>query len=116
MNHARSLPRLCALSLAAAALSASASCGSAYCTLMTDRYAQGSGEPHPGWSADLRLESVNQTRLRSGTKFIDASQVTGEEAIERETKNLNFVTTLEYGRHPVGTVAAHAGRAARPPA
>jgi hypothetical protein len=74
-----------------------ASCGSAFCTLMTDRYAQGSGEPHVGWSADLRLEQVTQKRLRSGTSDVDPSQVTGEEAIERHTKNLNLVTTLSYG-------------------
>jgi hypothetical protein len=83
--------------LAAMATAASASCGSAFCTLMTDRYAQGTGEPHVGWSADLRIESVSQSRLRSGTSNIDANQVTGEEAIERHTKNLNVVTTLGYG-------------------
>jgi len=83
--------------LAALSAAASASCGSAFCTLMTDRYAQGAGESHLGWSADLRIESVSQTRLRSGTHDIDASQVTGEDAIERHTKNLNLVTTLGYG-------------------
>lgn len=83
--------------LATGLTAASASCGSAFCTLMTDRYAQGTGEPHIGWSADLRIESVSQTRLRSGTSKLDASQVTGEEAIERHTKNLNLVTTLGYG-------------------
>ncbi|HEX7439931.1 MAG TPA: hypothetical protein VF319_07510 [Caldimonas sp.] len=64
---------------------------------MTDRYAQGTGEAHIGWSADLRIESVSQSRLRSGTRNIDASQVTGEDAIERHTRNLNVVTTLGYG-------------------
>jgi hypothetical protein len=83
--------------LATAVTAASASCGSAFCTLMTDRFAQGTGEPHVGWSSDLRIEAVSQTRLRSGTSDIDASQVTGEEAIERHTKNLNMVTTLGYG-------------------
>src|SRR5437773_7801074 len=83
--------------LAAFVSSASASCGSAFCTLMTDRYAQGTGEPHVGWSADLRIESVLQNRLRSGTHDIDPSQVTDEEAIERHTRNLNVVTTLGYG-------------------
>ena len=62
-----SRPRCSALALAAAATSASASCGSAYCTLMTDRCAQGTGEPHVGWSADRRIESVTQPQLRSGT-------------------------------------------------
>lgn len=85
------------VTLTALATAASASCGSAFCTLMTDRFAQGTGGSHVGWSADLRVESVSQTRLRSGTSNIDPSQVTGEDAIERHTKNLNFVTTLGYG-------------------
>jgi len=76
---------------------AHASCGSAFCTLMTDRYAQGTGEPHAGWSLDLRLESVTQDRLRSGTSNIDPAAVTGEEAIERHSRNLNVVTTVGYG-------------------
>lgn len=83
--------------LAVWATAASASCGSAFCTLMTDRYAQGTGEPHVGWSADVRVESVSQARLRSGTGNIDASQVSGEEAIERHTRNLNIITTLSRG-------------------
>jgi len=91
----------CRIGVAAACMAAhaaaSASCGSAFCTLMTDRYAQGTGEPHIGWSADLRIESVLQDRLRTGTHTIDASQVTDEEAIERHTRNLNVVTTLGYG-------------------
>lgn len=98
MTHAPLCCRLgTALALLAWASAAHASCGSAFCTLMTDRYAQGSGEAHVGWSADVRLESVTQKQLRSGTTRIDASQVTGEEAIERHTKNLNLVTTLGYG-------------------
>jgi hypothetical protein len=96
MNH--NLSKLAfALTLTLMATTASASCGSAFCSLMTDRYAQGTGEPHVGWSADLRIESVTQSRLRSGTSNIDASQVTDEDAIERHTKNLNVVTTLGYG-------------------
>ncbi|WP_124542204.1 hypothetical protein [Piscinibacter terrae] len=53
--------------LAAVSTAAAASCGSAFCTLMTDCYAQGTG------------------------------QVTVEDAIERHTKNLNFITTLGCG-------------------
>ncbi len=34
---------------------ARASCGSAFCTLMTDRYATGGGLAHAGWSGDLRI-------------------------------------------------------------
>ena len=86
-----------ASALALLALPAGASCGSAFCSLMTDRYAQGAGDPHLGWSTDLRIESVTQDRLRSGTRNLDASEVTGEEAIERHTRNLNVVTTVGYG-------------------
>jgi hypothetical protein len=94
--HRLSFSFLC-LTAGSLPIAAQASCGSAFCTLMTDRYAQGSGEPHLGWSADVRLEAVTQDRLRSGTHNLDASEVTGEEAIERHTKNLNLVTTLSYG-------------------
>lgn len=88
-----------AATLCLAASSATASCGSAFCTLMTDRYAQGGGEAHQGWSSDVRLESVTQTQLREGTHNISAAdaQAAGEEAIERRTSNLNLVTTLDYG-------------------
>ncbi len=94
-----------AVCLAAAATLSHASCGSAYCTLMTDRYAQGSGEPHVGWSADLRAERVTQTRLRAGSHDIDASQVSGEDAIERRTDNINALTTLTYGFDPAWSVS-----------
>ena len=86
-----------AIALSAFASVAQASCGAAFCTLMTDRYAQGTGEPHIGWSAEARVEAVTQDRLRTGTRNIDASEVRGEEAIERRTSNVNVVTTLGYG-------------------
>ena len=73
-----------------------ASCGSSFCSLMTDRYAQ-AGSEHPGWSSDLRFEAVTQDKLRSGSHDIEASQVTGEEAIERRTRNQNLVAALSYG-------------------
>jgi hypothetical protein len=76
---------------------AAASCGSAYCTLMTDRYAQGAGDAHMGLSLDMHLEAVTQTQLRTGTHNLQASEVTGEAAIERRTRNQTQVTTLAYG-------------------
>jgi hypothetical protein len=85
------------LGMACLAEGAVASCGAASCSLMTDRYAQGSGETHLGWSADLRVETVTQKQLRRGTTDLDAADVTDEEAIERRTKNLNLVATLDYG-------------------
>lgn len=98
MNEQRTLYGIASvLTLLALAPPTQASCGSAFCTLMTDRYAQGIGEPHLGWSSDVRLEAVTQKQLRSGTTNLDAGQVTGEEAIERSTRNLNVLTTLVYG-------------------
>jgi hypothetical protein len=65
---------------------------------MTDRYAQGTGIPHAGWSMDARIESVDQSRLWHNTSRIDASQIVDSvEEIEKKTRNLNFVTTLSYG-------------------
>jgi hypothetical protein len=87
-------PALIALACALAAPSAQASCGSAFCTLLNDRFALGLSD-HLGWSVDVHLESVNQDRLRKGTSTISPSDVTDEDAIERHTRNLNLVTTLE---------------------
>jgi hypothetical protein len=64
---------------------------------MTDRYTQGTGESQVGWSADVRVEAVTQSRLRSGTAAPDPSLLAGEAAIERHTRNLNLFTALSYG-------------------
>lgn len=85
-----------ALCVLATSLPALASCGSTSCTLMTDRYAEGHAESHPGWSGDVRFEFIDQKRLRSGTSTLKASEV-DEEEIERHTRNRNLVTTLAYG-------------------
>jgi hypothetical protein len=77
-----------------ATTAAQASCGAAFCTLLNDRFALGTWD-HVGWSTDLRLEAVTQNKLRSGTKTIQASDVTDEDTIERRTRNLNLVATLE---------------------
>lgn len=76
------------------ATSADASCGSAFCTLLNDRFALGTWD-HVGWSADVHIESITQDKLRSGTHTIAPSEVTGEDTIERHTYNTNVVTTLE---------------------
>src|SRR5262245_61203569 len=73
---------------------AHASCGTAFCTLLNDRFALGTWD-HVGWSVDVRLESVTQDKLKSGPHTIDANQVTGEDAVERHTDNTNLVTTFE---------------------
>ena len=74
--------------------SADAACGSAFCTLLNDRFALGTWD-HVGWSADIHIESLSQTTLRSGTRTISASEVTDEETLERHTYNTNLLTTIE---------------------
>jgi hypothetical protein len=97
MNRVYSLAAFSAVIASISAGVAHASCGSAFCTLMTDRYAQGTGVPQIGWSVDLHLESVVQDQLRKGTSRINPSDVTNEDAIERKTDNLNFIGYLSYG-------------------
>jgi hypothetical protein len=92
-NH-RVPVHLVSASLACTAAPAFASCGSDFCSLLNDRFAMGTWD-HVGWSADLRLESVRQNRLRSGTHSIAPADVTGEGALERRTTNTNLLTTLE---------------------
>lgn len=97
MSHPSFVQLATAAAAALLALPAAASCGSAFCSLMTDRYAQDTGSPHVGWSTDVRVESLRQHRLRSGTHNLDASAVSGEEAIERHTDNLNLIANIGYG-------------------
>lgn len=85
---------------AVGATSADASCGAASCNLLNDRFALGTWD-HAGWSTDLRLESVVQDQLRQGTKNISPADLPeDEEAVERHTRNLNLVTTLDYAMSP----------------
>jgi hypothetical protein len=87
--------RICVAALTIVAAAASdASCGSAFCTLLNDRFALGTWD-HVGWSADFRLEQVTQSKLRSGTRNPTPTELAAEEAIERHTRNLNLVTTIE---------------------
>lgn len=96
------MPFLSRLTFVVAMLAApltDASCGSAGCTLMTDRFAQTAGTSHTGWSADVRIETVTQDRLRSGTSTLEPDEV-DEHELEGHTKNLNTVATLEYAFGP----------------
>lgn len=75
---------------------AQASCGSASCTLLNDRFALGTWD-QPGWSVDLRLEALTQNQLREGTRKISPAELPeGEEAIERHTRNRSLITRLDY--------------------
>ena len=77
-----------------------ASCGAASCNLLNDRFALGTWE-REGWSADLRVESITQDRLRHGDHAISSGQLPeDEEAVERHTRGTNLVTTLDYALSP----------------
>jgi hypothetical protein len=89
-----------ALVLPAAGVMACASCG---CSLNTDIGTQGMGMTE-GWTLDVRYDTLNQNKLRYGTKSISQSQAaatinskTGEPAeVENYTQN-NYVTaSLDY--------------------
>jgi len=95
--------------LAVLATAASASCGAGVLYLDDRPVCAGHRRTPRRLERRLRIESVSQSRLRSGTSNIDASQVTGEEAIERHTKNLNVVTTLAMDSMTTGPCRAHPG-------
>ncbi len=89
-----------ALSIPSAGAFACASCG---CSLNTDIGTQGMGMTE-GWTLDIRYDTLNQNKLRYGTKGISQSQAaattnskTGEPAeVENYTQN-NYVTaSLDY--------------------
>jgi hypothetical protein len=42
-------------------------------------------------------EALTQDRLRSGTRDVDAADVTGEDTIERRTRNLNVFADIGTG-------------------
>ena len=93
--------------LALAGATAHASCGSAFCTLLNDRFALGTWDD-AGLLLDVRLEAVTQNRLRSGTRTLSSADVTNEEAIERRTRNRNLVATLDYAFDPHWSLAVRA--------
>ena len=84
----------------AAGVMACASCG---CSLNTDIGTQGMGMT-PGWSLDLRYDTLNQNKLRSGTKGISQAQAakttntaTGAPAeVEGYTQNNYITASLDY--------------------
>jgi len=88
------------LSVSGASAFACASCG---CSLNTDIGTQGMGMT-PGWSLDLRYDTLNQNKLRYGTKGISPSQAanttngaTGAPAeVEGYTQNNYITASLDY--------------------
>jgi len=86
--------------LPSSAVFACASCG---CTLNSDWGAQGLSST-PGWSLDVRYDTLNQNQLRTGTGSISAANAantpnptTGDLAeLEKYTNNQYLTTTLDY--------------------
>ncbi len=89
------MKKLCLLGATMLApLTAAASCGSAFCTINT------SWDAHrawlePGWSADLRYESIRQDRPRHGTSNVGVGE-TPRDHDEVLTQNRNLLDTLDY--------------------
>ena len=71
-----------ALVLPAAGAMACASCG---CSLNTDIGTQGMGMTE-GWTLDVRYDTLNQNKLRYGTKSISQSQAANTHQIQRRGK------------------------------
>ena len=79
---------------------ASASCGTAFCSLNTDWDSQTAwGEKEATTRLDLRTEYIKQDQLRSGTDKVAASGTVGEHD-EIETRNLNWIASLSYALSP----------------
>src|SRR5512146_1777598 len=95
MNPGVAMKKLCLLgAMLSAPLTAAASCGSAFCTINTSWDAHGAWR-EPGWSLDLRYESIRQDRPRTGTRDIAVGEVPRDHD-EVRTTNRNFLGALDY--------------------
>jgi hypothetical protein len=74
---------------------ASASCGSAFCTLNTMWSTQGVPVESGAARLDLRYEYINQNRLRSGRRALSRAEDTAD-TTELRTLNRNLLATLDY--------------------
>jgi len=90
MKLARQTQTGLALSLLLLPLAAEASCGSAFCTLNTDWDTQAPWQDD-ATRLDLRMETIRQDRLRSGT-----NKGTVGEHDELRTRNRNLVASLSH--------------------
>jgi hypothetical protein len=93
------MKKLCLLgALLSAPLTAAASCGSAFCTVNTSWDAHGAWRD-PGWSLDLRYESIRQDQPRRGTGDVDIGEIPRHHD-EVLTRNHNLLGTLDYTFNP----------------
>lgn len=75
-------------------LSAVAGCGAAFCSLSTDRVAQGAWTG-PGGRFDLRYEFIDQDQPRTGTRNVGVGEVPGHHD-EIRTINRNWIAGFDY--------------------
>lgn len=87
-------PLFLVAALALVPATASASCGSAFCTINTSWDAHGAWL-EPGWRLDLRYESIRQVQPRTGTRNVGAGEVPREHD-EVLTRNRNLLGTFDY--------------------
>ena len=80
--------------LLAAAVDASAGCGSAFCSLNTNWSTQ-SAWAEPGGRFDLRYEFIDQDQPRSGTNKVGVGEVPRDHD-EVRTINRNFIAGFDY--------------------
>src|SRR5258706_10268740 len=93
------------LALLAAAATAQASCGAAFCVL-TPNWARQGVAADPGTARlDVHFEFVDQKHLRSGTRQISQADDTAD-ITELRTINRNWVSTLDYALTRNWTVSA----------
>ncbi len=92
-RHAVLAGALCAL-----ALDAAASCGAAFCVVNTDWATQGAWI-EPGARLDLRYEHIDLDQPRHGRDRVAVGEVSAHHD-EVETRNRNWVATLDWGLTP----------------
>ena len=83
-----------AVAAAAAPMSASASCGSAFCTTNTNWDVHGAWT-EPGARLDLRYEYINQNQPMAGSRKISVGEIPRHHD-EVYTKNRNWLGALDY--------------------
>lgn len=74
---------------------AGASCGQAFCVVNTNWAMQGVPSDPGSSRLDLRYESINQNKLRRGSRAVSPADV-DEETLERRTVNRNLIATYDY--------------------
>jgi hypothetical protein len=103
--HARTLGGIAGVVVASLVSTSALACASCGCTLSSDWDSQGF-TTQSGWKLDLRYDYLNQDQLRSGTGTISpvtASQIvtsTGNQEVEKYTKNQYYSATIDYSGSP----------------